>query len=148
MTPLDAINQHRYTYFGFKDVSTADHPYQYLPALCYSDNLTNWDVVQYYPELGDCGAQSVAKIGDWYYVIATGYLMRTKNFVEFERFLLCATEMGDKSARRCKILEMHGKSSADDLFADGTKNFVSGNGRRGQDCVNHSRTRKFMFCVA
>ena len=79
MTPLDAINQHRYTYFGFKDVSTADHPYQYLPALCYSDNLTNWDVVQYYPELGNCGAQSVAKIGDWYYVVATGYLMRTKN---------------------------------------------------------------------
>lgn len=85
MTPLDAINQHRYTYFGFKDVSTADHPYQYLPALCYSDNLTNWDVVQYYPELGNCGAQSVAKISDWYYVIATGYLMRTKNFVEFDK---------------------------------------------------------------
>lgn len=26
MTPLDAINQHRYTYFGFKDVSTAIIP--------------------------------------------------------------------------------------------------------------------------
>jgi hypothetical protein len=82
---LDAINNHRYVYFGFYADPTPTNVWNAVPAMAYSDNLVDWNSVAYFTEqLGSLRDINVKKIGDYYYVIGTYALYRTTNFVTFE----------------------------------------------------------------
>ena len=85
MAPLDAINNHRYIYFGFYADPTPTNVWNAVPAMAYSDNLVDWNSVAYFTEqLGSLRDASVKKIGGYYYIIGTYALYRTTNFVTFE----------------------------------------------------------------
>lgn len=50
MAPLDAINNHRYVYFGFYADPTPTNVWNAVPAMAYSDNLVDWNSVAYFTE--------------------------------------------------------------------------------------------------
>lgn len=86
MAPLDAINNHRYVYFGFYADPTPKNVWNAVPAMTYSDNLVDWNSVAYFTnQLGSLRDINVKKIGAYYYVIGTYALYRTTNFVTFEK---------------------------------------------------------------
>lgn len=85
MAPLDAINNHRYVYFGFYADPTPTNVWNAVPAMAYSDNLVDWNSVAYFTDqLGSLRDASVKKIGDYYYIVGTYGIYRTTNFVTFE----------------------------------------------------------------
>lgn len=89
MAPLDAINNHRYVYFGFYADPTPTNVWNAVPAMAYSDNLVDWNSVAYFTDqLGSLRDINVKKIGAYYYVIGTYGIYRTTNFVTFEGLTL------------------------------------------------------------
>lgn len=81
----EALNDHRYVYFGFYSHPTEKEPWQATPVMCYSDNLVQWHEVSYFSQLGGLRDGFVKKIGDNYYVIGTGGFYKTSNFISFEK---------------------------------------------------------------
>ncbi|USS87458.1 MucBP domain-containing protein [Fructilactobacillus hinvesii] len=74
-----------YLYFGM-DVSmaTKDNPWASVPVLCKSTNGINFSLIKKFPRL-DLRDGFMIKYGDWYYLTGTLDLMRTKDFIHFER---------------------------------------------------------------
>ena len=85
ISPLDAINNHRYVYFGFKATPTTTNPWSAMPAMCYSDNLTTWQFVSYFNALDGLRDGYVKKIGDYWYIVATYAMYRTSDWIEFTK---------------------------------------------------------------
>jgi hypothetical protein len=77
---LDAINNHRYTYLGYYNDSKG----LAQPVMAYSDNLIEWNNVQYMPdELGNLKDASVALVDSVYYVCSANSLYKTTDFINF-----------------------------------------------------------------
>lgn len=85
ITPLEALDKHRYVYFGFQSHPTDKDPWQASPMMAYSDNLITWKTVTSFSDLGSLRDGFVKKIGDYYYVIGTGGFFKTADFYQFEK---------------------------------------------------------------
>lgn len=85
ISPLDAIKNHRYMYFGFKATPTTTNPWSAMPAMCYSDNLTTWQFVSYFNALDGLRDGYVKKIGDYWCIVATYAMYRTSDWMEFTK---------------------------------------------------------------
>ena len=84
ITPLEALENHRYFYFGFKSHPTADHPMQATVMTAYSDNLVDWNTISEVDGVGGIRDGYVKKIGDFYYIIGTGGFYKTTDFLDFK----------------------------------------------------------------
>lgn len=77
---MDAINNHRYTYLGYYNDSKG----LAQPVMAYSDNLIEWNNVQYMTdELGNLKGASVALVDGVYYVCGVNALYKTTDFINF-----------------------------------------------------------------
>lgn len=85
ISALEALNNHRYTYFGFESHPTEKDPWQATPTMAYSDNLVNWETVGAIDGLGELRDGFMKKISDYYYVIGTGGFYKTTDFIGFEK---------------------------------------------------------------
>lgn len=84
ITALEALENHRYFYFGFQSHPTADQPWQATPMMAYSDNLVEWNEIGSVDEVGSLRDGFVKKIGNAYYVIGTGGFYKTTDFMSFD----------------------------------------------------------------
>ena len=82
---LEAIEQHRYIYFGFESHPTEKEPWQATPIMAYSDNLVSWETISRFKELNGLRDGFLIKIEDRYYIIGTGGFYVTTDFYNFEK---------------------------------------------------------------
>ncbi|HJG17362.1 MAG TPA: hypothetical protein K8V45_03900, partial [Limosilactobacillus vaginalis] len=82
---LDALQNHRYTYFGFKSQPTDKDPWQATPMMAWSDNLTEWNTIGEIDGIGELRDGFVVQINNNYYVIGTGGFYKTNDFVSFAK---------------------------------------------------------------
>lgn len=82
---LEALEQHRYVYFGFESHPTEKKPWQATPIMAYSDNLVSWEVITRLKQLEGLRDGFLVKIEDRYYIIGTGALYVTTDFYSFEK---------------------------------------------------------------
>ena len=82
---LEALEQHRYVYFGFESHPTEKEPWQATPIMAYSDNLVSWEVITRLKQLEGLRDGFLVKIEDRYYIIGTGALYVTTDFYSFEK---------------------------------------------------------------
>jgi cell wall-associated NlpC family hydrolase len=85
ISAMEALHNHRYTYFGFESHPTEKDPWQATPIMAYSDNLVNWETVSKFDQLNGLRDGYVKQIGDYYYVIGTGGFYKTTDFISFEK---------------------------------------------------------------
>lgn len=85
ISPLEALEEHRYVYFGFSSHPTDKEPWQATPMMTYSDNLVQWNTVSSFGDLDGLRDGFVKKIGHDYYVIGTGGFYKTTDFIEFQK---------------------------------------------------------------
>ncbi|MCM1235147.1 MAG: phage tail protein [Ruminococcus flavefaciens] len=85
ISALQAIDNHRYFYFGFESHPTDKEPYQATPITAYSDNLTQWVTISKLDELDGLRDGFVKKINNIYYVIGTGGFYKTADFISFDK---------------------------------------------------------------
>lgn len=85
ITELQALEEHRYFYFGFESHPTEDNPWQATPVTAYSDNLVQWETIAHHPELGSLRDGYVKKIGDVYYIIGTDDFYKTTDWISFKK---------------------------------------------------------------
>lgn len=88
---LEALEQHRYVYFGFESHPTEKEPWQATPIMAYSDNLVSWEVITRLKQLEGLRDGFLIKIEDRYYIIGTGAFYVTTDFYNFEKldYLKC-----------------------------------------------------------
>lgn len=130
ISALEALNNHRYTYFGFESHPTEKDPWQATPTMAYSDNLVNWETVGAIDDLGELRDGFMKKIGDYYYVIGTGGFYKTTDFIAFEKLAyldtskyknLLAPEIFEDTKGKYHIIYCAGDSDKgilDDYVAD------------------------------
>lgn len=82
---LEALEQHRYVYFGFESHPTEKEPWQATPIMAYSDNLVSWETISRLEQLNGLRDGYMIKIEDRYYIIGTGALYVTTDFYSFEK---------------------------------------------------------------
>ncbi|NDO57207.1 hypothetical protein FMM70_04265 [Lactobacillus reuteri] len=82
---LEALEQHRYVYFGFESHPTVKEPWQATPIMAYSDNLVSWETISRLEQLNGLRDGYMIKIEDRYYIIGTGALYVTTDFYSFEK---------------------------------------------------------------
>ena len=82
---LEALEQHRYVYFGFESHPTDKDPWQATPIMAYSDNLVSWETVSRLEQLNGLRDGYMIKIDDRYYIIGTGALYVTTDFYSFKK---------------------------------------------------------------
>lgn len=82
---LEALEQHRYVYFGFESHPTDKDPWQATPIMAYSDNLVSWEAISCLEQLNGLRDGYMIKIEDRYYIIGTGALYVTTDFYSFEK---------------------------------------------------------------
>lgn len=82
---LEALEQHRYVYFGFESHPTDKDPWQATPIMAYSDNLVSWETISRLEQLNGLRDGYMIKIEDRYYIIGTGALYVTTDFYSFEK---------------------------------------------------------------
>lgn len=82
---LEALEQHRYVYFGFESHPTEEDPWQATPIMAYSDNLVSWEVITRLKQLEGLRDGFLIKIEDRYYIIGTGAFYVTTDFYNFEK---------------------------------------------------------------
>ena len=85
ISPLEALENYRYFYFGFQQLQTADNQTQYIPTAACSDNLVEWETVTRIDGLGDLRDGYVKKIGDWYYIIGDSAFYKTQDWYNFDK---------------------------------------------------------------
>lgn len=85
ISATEAINYHRYFYFGFESHPTDKDPWQATPIMAYSDNLVEWVTVGTTDQLGELRDGFVKKIGSNYYIIGTGGFYKTNDFIGFQK---------------------------------------------------------------
>ena len=51
ISPLEALENYRYTYFGFMSHPTEKNPWQATPMMAVSNNLTQWEEVTGFDQL-------------------------------------------------------------------------------------------------
>ncbi|NMV51891.1 hypothetical protein FOL86_01835, partial [Lactobacillus reuteri] len=85
ISALEALEQHRYVYFGFESHPTEKEPWQATPIMAYSDNLVNWKTISRFKQLNGLRDGYMIKIEDRYYIIGTGALYVTTDFYSFEK---------------------------------------------------------------
>src|SRR5699024_11067730 len=82
---LEALEQHRYVYFGFESHPTDKDPWKATPIMAYSDNLVSWETISRLEQLNGLRDGYMIKIEDRYYIIGTGALYVTTDFYSFEK---------------------------------------------------------------
>ena len=82
---LEALEQHRYVYFGFESHPSDKDPWQATPIMTYSDNLVSWETISRLEQLNGLRDGYMIKIEDRYYIIGTGALYVTTDFYSFEK---------------------------------------------------------------
>lgn len=82
---LEALEQHRYVYFGFESHPTDKDTWQATPIMAYSDNLVSWETISRLEQLNGLRDGYMIKIEDRYYIIGTGALYVTTDFYSFEK---------------------------------------------------------------
>lgn len=82
---LEALEQHRYVYFGFESHPTDKDPWQATPIMAYSDNLVSWETISRLEQLNGLRDGYMIKIEDRYYIIGTGALYVTTDFYSFKK---------------------------------------------------------------
>ena len=82
---LEALEQHRYVYFGFESHPTEKDPWQATPIMAYSDNLVSWEVITRLKQLEGLRDGFLIKIENRYYIIGTGAFYVTTDFYNFEK---------------------------------------------------------------
>ena len=85
ITPLEALENYRYTYFGFMSHPTPKDPWQATPMMAVSDNLVKWEEVTGFDQLNGLRDGFLKKIGDYYYIIGTGGFYKTNDFISFTK---------------------------------------------------------------
>lgn len=130
ISAIDALHNHRYTYFGFESHPTEKDPWQATPVMAYSDNLVNWETIGRLDQLGGLRDGYAKRIGDYYYVIGTGGFYKTADFISFEKLTyldtskyanLWAPEIFQDTAGKYHIVYCAGDASRgilDDYIAD------------------------------
>lgn len=83
ISALEALEDYRYTYFGFQSHPTAEEPWQATPMMAVSSNLVEWEEVTGFDELNGLRDGCLKKIGDYYYIIGTGGFYKTNDFISF-----------------------------------------------------------------
>lgn len=82
---LEALEQHRYVYFGFESHPTDKDPWQATPIMAYSDNLVSWETISRLEQLNGLRDGYMIKIENRYYIIGTGAFYVTTDFYNFEK---------------------------------------------------------------
>lgn len=85
ISPLEALENYRYTYFGFMSHPTDKNPWQATPMMAVSNNLTQWEEVTGFDQLEGLRDGFLKKIGDYYYIIGTGGFYKTNDFISFTK---------------------------------------------------------------
>ena len=83
ISPLEALDNYRYTYFGFQSHPTDKDPWQATPMMAVSNNLVHWEEVTGFDSLDGLRDGYLKKIGDYYYIIGTGGFYKTNDFITF-----------------------------------------------------------------
>ncbi len=83
ISALEALDQYRYTYFGFMSHPTDKDPWQATPMMAVSNNLVEWEEVGGFDQLNGLRDGYLKKIGDYYYIIGTGGFYKTNDFITF-----------------------------------------------------------------
>lgn len=83
ISPLEALDNYRYTYFGFQSHPTDKDPWQATPMMAVSNNLVQWEEVTGFDSLDGLRDGYLKKIGDYYYIIGTGGFYKTNDFITF-----------------------------------------------------------------
>ena len=84
ISALQALQDHRYVYFGFQSHPTDKDPWQATTMMAYSDNLVSWKTIGEVDGTQSLRDGFVKKIGDDYYIIGTGAFYKTSDFIEFQ----------------------------------------------------------------
>ena len=85
ISPLEALENYRYTYFGFMSHPTDKNPWQATPMMAVSNNLVEWEEVGGFDQLNGLRDGFLKKIGDYYYIIGTGGFYKTNDFISFTK---------------------------------------------------------------
>lgn len=85
---LEALEQHRYVYFGFESHPTDKDPWQATPIMAYSDNLVSWETISRLEQLNGLRDGYMINIEDRYYIIGTGALYVTTDFYSFKSWII------------------------------------------------------------
>ena len=86
ISAIEALKNHRYTYFGFKTETGTDST-----MMAYSDNLVEWHSIGKVPEIDTLRDGFVKKIGDDYYIIGTSGFYKTTDFLQFQKLAFLDT---------------------------------------------------------
>ena len=85
ISAIEALQKHRYVYFGFQSHPTEKEPWQATPMMAYSDNLVEWQTISKLDSLNGLRDGYVKKIDDIYYIIGTGGFYKTTDFISFQK---------------------------------------------------------------
>ena len=85
ISPLEALKDYRYTYFGFQSHPTDKDPWQATPMMAVSNNLVQWEEVTGFDQISGLRDGFLKKIGDYYYIIGTGGFYKTNDFISFTK---------------------------------------------------------------
>ena len=85
ISPLEALKDYRYTYFGFQSHPTDKDPWQATPMMAVSNNLVQWKEVTGFDQISGLRDGFLKKIGDYYYIIGTGGFYKTNDFISFTK---------------------------------------------------------------
>lgn len=85
ISPVEALKDYRYTYFGFQSHPTDKDPWQATPMMAVSNNLVQWEEVTGFDQISGLRDGFLKKIGDYYYIIGTGGFYKTNDFISFTK---------------------------------------------------------------
>lgn len=84
MNIVKEIESSPFVFFGFKPNPTSENPWGARSIICKSRDGLDWSTFAEIPQLGSLRDHYVEKYKDWYYIVGTPNLYRTKDFISFE----------------------------------------------------------------
>lgn len=83
---IDKMKHYKYLYFGFDPAGeNANDLWRAIACLCGSNDAIHWDLIAHLPQLGNYVRDgNIAVYDDWYYLVGTTFMYRTKDFQTFE----------------------------------------------------------------
>lgn len=85
MSILYEVQNSKYVYFGFDpSLATSDDIWKAVPLLMKSSDAITWDYIAYLPQLGNLRDGDITRIGNYYYLLGTLVMYKTKDFLSFE----------------------------------------------------------------
>lgn len=135
MNIVKEIESSPFVFLGFKPKPTSSNPWGARTIICKSSDGLNWSTFAEIPQLGSLRDHYVEKYKNWYYIVGTPSLYRTKDFVNFENLYYFGSDYLDYVW-------------APEIFKDKDSNYhiVLTAGNKGSD-ISLAKRKMFIFDI-